>query len=178
MLQAALAQYCLACEQHALLTCMLRGACCCPRRSTLSYHQLPFADLADAARSALTALRARRLLSLKPEGPSRPSAWELTPLGEAVVASMLPPDLGLLLHSRMSNLMSCLVLGGHLHLLFMLQPDPLFAIYDWNAWARLTKDFTAAHKCVHSGVQALLCVNCLRRQACVSFCVLQPVHCC
>uniref|UniRef100_A0A383VNY9 DNA-directed DNA polymerase n=1 Tax=Tetradesmus obliquus TaxID=3088 RepID=A0A383VNY9_TETOB len=115
-------------------------------QSTLSYHQLPFADLADAARSALTALRARRLLSLKPEGPSRPSAWELTPLGEAVVASMLPPDLGLLLHSRMSNLMSCLVLGGHLHLLFMLQPDPLLAIYDWNAWARLTKDFTAAHK--------------------------------
>jgi DNA polymerase theta len=122
-------------------------------RSTLSYHQLPFVHLADAARAALTALRSRKLLSLKPEGPSSPSYWELTPLGNAVVASTLPPDLGLLLHNRMSNLMSCLVLGGHLHLLFMLQPDPLFAIYDWNQWARLTKDFTAAHKCVDGGGQ-------------------------
>ncbi|KAF6260432.1 hypothetical protein COO60DRAFT_891418 [Scenedesmus sp. NREL 46B-D3] len=115
-------------------------------RSTLAHHQLPFAELADAARTALAALRFHKLLSLKPAGPASASHWELTPLGRAVVASTLPPDLGLLLHSRMSNLMSCLVLGGHLHLLFMLQPDPLFTIYDWNHWARLSKDFTAAHR--------------------------------
>jgi hypothetical protein len=127
---------------------------CCACRSTLAHQQLPFADLADAARAALTALRSRKLLSLRPEGPSSPSHWELTPLGSAVVASTLPPDLGLLLHNRMSNLMSCLVLGGHLHLLFTLQPDPLFAIYDWNQWARLTKDFTAAHRCGQPGRHA------------------------
>lgn len=104
----------------------------------MAFKQISYEPLADAARAALAGLRSRRLISLKPQTPNSPTHWELTPLGSAVVASSLTPELGLLLHGRLSNLLSCLVLGGHVHLLYTLQPDPLISIFDWKAWQRLT----------------------------------------
>lgn len=117
----------------------------CVCRSTLAYQQVPFDELSAAARAALTALRARKLLSLRPDSSTGPSHWALTPLGSAVVASTLPPDLGLLLHNRLSDVMCGMVMCGHVHLLYELQPEPLFAIYDWKQWCRMTKEFTPAH---------------------------------
>lgn len=89
----------------------------------------------------------RKLISLKPDTPTSPSHWELTALGQAVVASTMPPELGLLLHSRLEAMMrECLVLGCNAHLLYVLLPEPLFNINDWNQWQRLAADMTAQHK--------------------------------
>lgn len=108
---------------------------------------MPASDLQVAAKAALGGLRVRKLISLKADTPTRPSHWELTALGQAVVASTMPPDLGLLLHNRLEALMrDCVVLGSSAHLLYVLLPDPLFNINDWNQWHRLASDMTAQHK--------------------------------
>lgn len=116
-------------------------------RNTLAFHQMAAGDLQSAAKAALGGLRARKLISLKPDTPTKPSQWELTPLGQAVVASTMPPDLGLLLHNRLEVLMrDRVVLGTNAHLLYVLLPDPLFSINDWNQWQTLAEDMTAQHR--------------------------------
>lgn len=51
---------------------------------------------------------------------------------------------------RLVKLLPCLVLGGPCHLLFALQPTPLFTIHDWTAWSRITRnDLSERHRCGH-----------------------------
>eukprot|EP00878_Enallax_costatus_P013713 GHUV01014342.1.p1 GENE.GHUV01014342.1~~GHUV01014342.1.p1 ORF type:complete len:1302 (+),score=516.71 GHUV01014342.1:511-3906(+) len=66
----------------------------------------------------------------------------------------MPPDLGLLLHNRLEALMrDRVVLGTNAHLLYVLLPDPLFSINDWNQWQRLAADMTAQHRLIASTEQ-------------------------
>lgn len=49
---------------------------------------------------------------------------------------------GLLLHRRLANMLACMVLGSNVHLLYVLQPDPLLTIYDWSCWHRLMNELS------------------------------------
>lgn len=53
---------------------------------------------------------------------------------------------GLLLHGRLANVLTCMVLGSNLHLLYVLQPDPLLTIYDWGTWHRLMNELSPQHR--------------------------------
>lgn len=39
-------------------------------------------------------------------------------------------------------MLPCMVLGSNLHLLYVLQPDPLLAVFDWGVHHKLMRDLT------------------------------------
>jgi hypothetical protein len=55
---------------------------------------------------------------------------------------------GLKLYSRLDRMRSCVVLGSHVQLLYVLQTSPALTIFDWNVWNRFMRQLSPQQRCV------------------------------
>lgn len=58
-----------------------------------------------------------------------------------------PHTAGLKLYSRLESMRSCMVLGSHVQLLYVLQTSSVLSIFDWSVWSRFMKQLSPQQRC-------------------------------